>query len=116
MERMLGELQPGRNPTAIYNAHQRPGGEWLCALAIEPAVVAMVTAQIGVDAVLWNSDLVLKPRAAGRKRRFRTTRTVRTTASERRRRRACGSRWTTSMSTAGRCAWKLQAFACVAAA
>eukprot|EP01045_Picozoa_sp_COSAG04_P023984 COSAG04_NODE_2933_length_3374_cov_1.692824_2_plen_231_part_00 len=65
VERMLGELQPGRNPTAIYNAHQRPGGEWLCALATEPAVVAMVTAQIGADAVLWNSDLVLKPPAGG---------------------------------------------------
>ena len=61
VEATLLQLEPGRSPTAIFNAHQLPGGEWLAQLAADAALVSMVQQQIGPDAVLWNTDLVLKP-------------------------------------------------------
>ena len=38
----------------IVSPYQRPGGEWMWALATHPAILDLVEAQVGPDIVLWS--------------------------------------------------------------
>lgn len=63
IDRMLDNLQPGRDPADIYSAHQQE--QWMWDLATEPKVVALLQKQVGPDVVLWSSHMICKPPGTG---------------------------------------------------
>ena len=63
IDRMLGELQPGRSPEDMISCHhQEP---WMFELAREPQVLDMIERQVGPNIVLWSSHMLVKPPRTG---------------------------------------------------
>jgi len=63
IDRMLENLQPGRDPADIYSAHQQE--PWIFDLAGEPAILDLVEKQVGPHIVLWSSHMICKPPGTG---------------------------------------------------
>ena len=63
IDRMLTELEPGRDPSDIISPHQIE--RWVWDLATEPQILDMIEAQIGPNIVLWSSHMLLKSPGSG---------------------------------------------------
>ena len=63
IDRMLAQLQTGRDQADIISPHQIH--RWIWNLATEPKILDMIEAQIGPDIVLWSSHLLCKPPVTG---------------------------------------------------
>jgi hypothetical protein len=64
IDRILGQLQPGRSPETIISAHQL-GERWMLELATEPRLLDMIERQIGPNIVLWSTHLLCKAPQTG---------------------------------------------------
>ena len=63
VDRMLGQLHPGRDPGEIIRSH--PPEPWMWELAREPKILDMIERQIGPNIVLWSLHLLCKPPGSG---------------------------------------------------
>lgn len=64
IDRMIGQLQKGRQSDEIISAHHEE--RWVFDLASEPKILDMIERQIGPDIVLWSTALVCKAPMTGR--------------------------------------------------
>jgi len=63
VDRMLADLQPGRDPADMVSTHSID--RWVWDLAMEPKILDMVEAQIGRNIVLWSTHMLCKPPNSG---------------------------------------------------
>lgn len=63
IDRMIGQVQPGRAVEDIIGAHQHE--RWLLDLAAQPALLDLIEMQVGPNVVLWSTHLLCKPPGTG---------------------------------------------------
>jgi hypothetical protein len=63
VDRMMDNLQPGRDPADILSAHQQE--PWMFDLAREPKALDVIEKQIGPNIMLWSSHMICKAPGTG---------------------------------------------------